>query len=92
MSEEATVSMNALAVQKHQLPTLYQSRQPKAPSEIIKQEPDLLGNCFHAQIVSPPTANAFFDDKIQTKKFSIDYTHHVDETPLSNEHHFFSSS
>nr|GMD20363.1 transcription factor RAX2-like [Ipomoea batatas] len=63
------------------------------PSEIIKQEPDLLGNCFQAQIVSPPTANAFFDDQIQTQtqKFFVDYTHHVPETPPSDEHHFFTN-
>nr|GLL31113.1 transcription factor MYB44-like [Ipomoea trifida] len=62
-------------------------------SEIIKQEPDLLGNCFQAQIVSPPTANAFFDDQIQTQtqKFFVDYTHHVPETPPSDEHHFFTN-
>ncbi|XP_031100097.1 transcription factor RAX1-like [Ipomoea triloba] len=63
------------------------------PPEIIKQEPDLLGNCFQAQIVSPPTANAFFDDQIQTQtqKFFVDYTHHVPQTPPSDEHHFFTN-
>lgn len=60
-------------------------------AEIIKQEPDLLGNCFQAQIVSTPTATAFFEDQIQTQKFFVDYTHHVGEAPSSDEHHFFSN-